>query len=121
MESPAVNIEDLTVSSATVSEDGFSVRLAVEGLREGYIHEVKLGELTSESALSLLHDRAFYTLNNIPESGNLSSEMSGESQQSGLQNAETNQGTKRLVTMPDGWAGEADFSLSIGHRTRVAI
>ena len=112
--SPAINIEDLTVASATVSEDGLSVRLNVEGLREGYIHEIKLGALSSEADVSLLHDRAFYTLNNIPGADGLSSNGSERSENGS--NSTTNEPllAKRQVEMPESWAGEADIALSIG-------
>ena len=39
----------------------------VDGLREGYIHQVTLANVQSESGLPLLHDTAYYTLNRIPQ------------------------------------------------------
>ena len=57
--SPAIDIETLNIATAQVSEDGYSVRLTVDGLREGYIHEIKLGDIHTESGTALLHDFAF--------------------------------------------------------------
>jgi len=49
-----------------ISDDGRKVRLVIDSLREGYIHEVRLNEIISESGLSLLHNFGYYTLNAIP-------------------------------------------------------
>ena len=110
--SPAINIETLQIEHAEVAEDGYSVRLSVEGLREGYIHEVKLGDMQSASGAPLLHDFAFYTLNNIPgneEVGGQSSDAVGEEntseQGSGL--------TKNVTSMPQSWNGEVDQEITI--------
>ncbi|CAN5736371.1 hypothetical protein BH24BAC1_BH24BAC1_39110 [soil metagenome] len=49
-----------------VSADGRKVRLVVGNLRKGYIHELKAAGLRSAENKLLLHDVAYYTLNNIP-------------------------------------------------------
>ena len=112
--SPAINIENLSVSNVAVADDGLSVRLVIDGLREGYIHEFKLGELTSESGLPLLHDMAFYTLNNIPGNEIASANTSNESRSEGTQANNGAPAVKRQVDMPAEWGGESDFNLSIG-------
>lgn len=56
------------VRRAEVSEDGLSVLLSVDGLRELYVHELNAGGLRSADGEPLLHPDAYYTLNRIPES-----------------------------------------------------
>ena len=112
--SPAVNIESLEVSGVEVAADGLSARLSVEGLRAGYIHEIQLGEIESMSGLPLLHDFAFYTLNQIPD-GDESNNTASQSNSSINTSLESNVSeTKRVTTMPPSWNGEVDHELVIG-------
>jgi hypothetical protein len=54
------------IKEANVAADGMSVRLVIEGLVEGHIHEVHLPGVRSKAGTPLLHDAAYYTLNKIP-------------------------------------------------------
>lgn len=54
------------VTVATLSEDGLRLRLTVDGLREGYVHELRLPTLLSLDGRALLHDAAYYTLIALP-------------------------------------------------------
>lgn len=65
--SPEVDQTKCTVKSATVGADKKTVRLAIEGLVEGHVHEFTLKNLSSATGEPLLHEKAFYTLNKIPE------------------------------------------------------
>ena len=65
--SPITNQETAPVRGVEVAEDGLSARIAVDGLRKGYIHELKLTSMRSEEGDPLLHDVAYYTLNEIPD------------------------------------------------------
>ncbi len=65
--SPEFDRESLEILEATVSEDGLSVYLRCDGLREGYVHELKLPGARSQDHLPLLHPVAYYTLNAIPD------------------------------------------------------
>jgi hypothetical protein len=56
----------LTIRKATLSVDSMSVRLNVDGLREGYVHELHVNGMLSAGGEILLHAPAFYTLNRIP-------------------------------------------------------
>ena len=103
--SPAINIEELSVASAEPSEDGLSVKLTLDGLRAGYIHEIKLGEILSQENVPLLHNVAYYTLNNIP-GRTISSSVSDA-------NAEEETSTKRVTSMPEEWGGAADVTVTI--------
>ncbi|RYU97518.1 c-type cytochrome [Emticicia agri] len=64
--SPPVGEKFLNVKGLKVSEDGMKVRLLVEGLRDHFIHEIKADGVKDAEAKGLLHNTAFYTLNNIP-------------------------------------------------------
>jgi glucose/arabinose dehydrogenase len=64
--SPPINQERLNVRSVQVSEDGMRARLVVDGLRLGYVHEVKMEGVRSLRDEPLLHDTGFYTLNRLP-------------------------------------------------------
>ena len=67
--SPEIDHRRHAITSATVSADGRSVRLVVDGLRVGHVHELALGGVRSEDGEALLHDEAYYTLNRMPVAG----------------------------------------------------
>ena len=56
----------LAVERAEVAADGRSVRLAVAGLRAGYVHELAAPGVRDAGGAQLLHARAFYTLVALP-------------------------------------------------------
>lgn len=64
--SPEVDKTTPTIKAATVANDGLSVRLNVEGLEEGHIHELHLPGVRSAEEKPLLHPVAYYTMNYIP-------------------------------------------------------
>lgn len=64
--SPEVDHTTPKIRSAAVSDDGRSVRLVVEGIREGHIHDFDFAPLKDAEGGSLLHHRAYYTVNEIP-------------------------------------------------------
>ncbi|MCC9167002.1 hypothetical protein LN893_09100 [Pontibacter sp. XAAS-A31] len=65
--SPPVNRKDLTIKGVKVSDDGMKARIVVDGLREGYIHLIKLdGVRAKENYYTLVHSSGYYTLNSIP-------------------------------------------------------
>jgi glucose/arabinose dehydrogenase len=66
--SPEVDQATPTVKSATVSLDGKSVRLVIEGLVRGHVHHLQAPGVKSASGQRLWHPEAFYTLNEIPAS-----------------------------------------------------
>lgn len=65
--SPIINNRNRKITGIVPSEDGRKVKLVLDSLLEGYIHEIKVKDLVSTSNKSLLHDFAYYTLNNIPD------------------------------------------------------
>ncbi len=64
--SEEIQKQNPAVTSATVSEDGLSVRLTVNGLRELFVHELAAAGIRSSDDEPLLHPFACYTLNRIP-------------------------------------------------------
>lgn len=64
--SPPVGEKFLNVKGLKLSEDGLKVRLLVDGLRDHFIHEIKADGVKDDEGKGLLHNTAFYTLNNIP-------------------------------------------------------
>jgi hypothetical protein len=67
--SPEVDSTKATVKSATVSDDGLKVKLAVDGMGIGHVHELTLPGIRSaqDAAKGLLHPIAWYTLWKIPK------------------------------------------------------
>ena len=65
--SPEVDATTPKITRVTVGPDGKSVRLFVEGLQEGHIHDLTATGVRSTEGQALLHAQAYYTLNTIPE------------------------------------------------------
>ena len=63
---PEIEQAEQHVTSATVSPDGLSVRLVIDHLVAGHIHELHLAGLRDAAGQRLLHDVAYYTVNRIP-------------------------------------------------------
>ena len=64
--SPIINVKDLKISGISVSSDKKSVRISIDGIRQFYIHEFILKGILNEEGEPLLHETAYYTLNQIP-------------------------------------------------------
>lgn len=64
--SPEVDHTTPSVVSASVETDGLSVRLRINGLVQGHVHEFDVPNLESKGGERILHRRAYYTLNEIP-------------------------------------------------------
>lgn len=65
--SPEVDFTTPTITAAKVADDARSVRLIVDGLVPGHIHELTAAGVTAKSGGALLHKDAYYTLNKIPK------------------------------------------------------
>ena len=66
--SPQIDASTPTIQSAKVAGDGRSVRLVVDGLQIGHIHELKMAGIKSKAEGNpLLHDVAYYTLWHLPK------------------------------------------------------
>jgi uncharacterized cupredoxin-like copper-binding protein len=65
--SPIINNRERKIIGIVPSEDGSKVKLILDSLIEGYIHEIKIQGIESTDYKALLHNTAYYTMNNIPE------------------------------------------------------
>jgi hypothetical protein len=66
--SPEVDGTVPVIAQATPGKNGKSVRLQVEGMVKGHVHELKMpGIRRKDSEQPLLHEVAYYTLNEIPK------------------------------------------------------
>ena len=64
--SPVVDLTEPTITDSRAAEDGKSVRLVIDGLVKGHVHEIHLKGVRSSEDQPLLHPVGYYTLNEIP-------------------------------------------------------
>jgi hypothetical protein len=64
--SPEVDATTPTITKVELAPDGKSVRLFVDRVQEGHVHELHLDGVRSAAGEPLLHPIAYYTLNYIP-------------------------------------------------------
>jgi azurin len=126
--SPVIELEELAIKGAVVSEDGLKVRLVVEGLKEGYIHEINAEGIKSETGMDLLHSVGYYTLNQIPEGAK--ADLSDNTKKAPANNHMNHQTTnvpsggspasanknssKRITSMPKTWTNGPDQTIIMG-------
>ena len=65
--SPEVDKTKPELTKVEVAPDNKSVKLHVNGLQIGHIHDLQIPGLRSATGLPLLHRSAYYTLNYIPK------------------------------------------------------
>jgi uncharacterized cupredoxin-like copper-binding protein len=115
--SPIIDRQAAVVRGVTVKEGGKRVRIFVDGLRKGYIHELKAPGLKNSNGQPLLHNTAYYTLNNLPAGDNeepmiaaagTAAESSGNDLSCGYDAG------KRTTSMPADWNGKADVVINLG-------
>jgi hypothetical protein len=66
--SPEVDQTTPVIDHVEVSENGMEVRIYLNEIQEGHIHDFDLTKMKSRDAEPLLHKRAYYTVNEIPQS-----------------------------------------------------
>lgn len=59
--SPEVDHTRPKIKAVSVSEDRLKVRLVIDGLQRGHIHELICDQIKNQSGASLLHPQAYYT------------------------------------------------------------
>lgn len=106
--SPIVGQQKAKVTEVLLGDDGKTVSLKVDGMRLGYIHQLKLGPLTSTGGERLLHDTGYYTLNEVP-GGSLKSKAL---ENKGAGNAIVQE--KWRSEMPLTWTNGPDHEVVIG-------
>ncbi|GAB1855384.1 hypothetical protein MHTCC0001_02180 [Flavobacteriaceae bacterium MHTCC 0001] len=107
--SPIINQQNAMIHKAEVSSDGLTVKLSVHGMRLGYIHQLEIPSLQSTSGETLLHKKAYYTLNEVPGGSLKSMQMEMKTPDKNVEQL------KRITTVPQEW-GEAgaDEKITIG-------
>jgi azurin len=68
--SPVINLQKRTITAIQVAENGLSARIVLDSLKLGDIYELSLPGIKNTEGLNLLHDKAFYTLNQVDFNGN---------------------------------------------------
>ena len=106
--SPVTDLQTRTIYKVEVAQDGLSARIYVEGLRKGYINEIKLAGVKNTAGQHLLHDFAYYTLNEIPGGGH-----AGHVAADALTPAINLTSAKRPTKMPSTWLNGPDEILTV--------
>ena len=116
--SPIIDNKPCNLSNVIVSADKMKVRLVLAGVRQYYIHEIKLNNITSDSGENLLHNFGFYTLNEIPKGEKASASMpmdhAGHDMATMPKAKALAPSAKRQNKMPASWNGSEDQVVSIG-------
>jgi azurin len=119
--SPIINNRPRKIKGIVLMDHGRKVKLVLDSLIEGYIHEIKLNGIQAADGKSLLHNTAYYTMNTIPpgEKTKLKPEeivKAHEHATAGQKTApvkSTAVARKRVTIMPKDWAG-VDQVLKLG-------
>lgn len=98
-----------SVEKVLVAADGMSVKLTIDGMRLGFIHQVKVANLKSTTGDRLLHDTGYYTLNEVP-GGVLKSKPTASMVNAQKEIAQP----KRVNEMPLTWLNGVDEKLVLG-------
>jgi azurin/glucose/arabinose dehydrogenase len=120
--SDVINRMEAPVTHVRVGNDDRSVRIATDSLRPGYIHELKLREITSASGVPLLHDVGYYTLNRIPDGEPLAAQSreaaaaapSPQATESSPPPERTPPQKKHQTERPAAWTDGPDRTITIG-------
>ena len=105
--SPIVDQQKAVVTNADVSDDGLAVRLKVDGMKLGFIHQLKVADLKTNKGESLLHDTGYYTLNEVPGGTLKSKQIESKTGKDGLVQP------KRINEMPLTWVNGPDEKIVI--------
>lgn len=109
--SPIHDKQTRTIREITVAEDGMSAVLHLDGLRKGYVYEVRAPGLRSASGQTLLHDYGYFTLNNIPGGGAAITQALASSEQQGAGNKLDV--AKNPTEMPSSWTSGPDQEITV--------
>jgi hypothetical protein len=60
-----LDTKPLEITSATLSDDGLILEVAIGNLRTGYVHEFELPQLKAKDGMPLWHRMAYYTVNRL--------------------------------------------------------
>jgi azurin len=122
--SPVINNSKRSLKAISVSSDKLKVRLVLDSLKEGYIHQIKADGILSSDDSRLLHDVGYYTLNQLPEGEKLA--ITAENRVSApvahVHTAKAKEApkvavkstSKHLTTQPQGWTEGPDKAFVLG-------
>ena len=99
--SPIIELKNLKISAVEVSADKRKVRLVIESLRQYFIHEFKLEGIRNEAGEPLLHETAYYTLNQIPSGSKLTVQASHRLEEAEVVKAVAVKPTKKSTVISD--------------------
>jgi uncharacterized cupredoxin-like copper-binding protein len=111
--SPIINSRSCNVEKADVSEDGTKVKLAISGLREGYIHELKINNMATPEGETLLHSEGYYTINSFPAGTEHMHHDMASAESSGSATGCGNDPAKSIHEQPADWQNGADMTISM--------
>lgn len=111
--SPVTDLQTRTVYKVAVAQDGLSARLYVEGLREGYIYEVKAEGVKNSKGLKLLHNFGYYTLNQIPDGNAAKMDHVNHVDHNTIVPAVNLISDKRVTEQPSSWFNGPDVTLTL--------
>jgi hypothetical protein len=64
---PEADTQEVAVKSVELVDEGKAVRLRLEDMRAGYVHELRMENIAGQDGAKLLHAEAYYTLVKIPK------------------------------------------------------
>lgn len=110
--SPIIDQEKKAIKKIALDEGGKTVSVTIDGMRKGFIYEISLGDLKSKSNKALLHNKGYYTVNEIPASKN--GELDHNDHE--VVSAETNEivSAKRPTQLPTAWTDGPDQTITMG-------
>ncbi|HLO43818.1 MAG TPA: plastocyanin/azurin family copper-binding protein [Leadbetterella sp.] len=122
--SPVINNLKLKIKGIKLADDNMSVRIVLDTLRLGYIHEVKMEGILNSQNKPLLHNVGYYTLNQI-NSAETKIDLSVFGVKEKAMNHETHNmetmkvapmpvSAKRISKMPESWNNTVDQTITIG-------
>ena len=119
--SPIINNRPRKIIGMVPSADGRKVKLVLDSLIPGYIHEIRVANLESTDQKSLLHDFTYYTLNNIPDGEKtilkddekVNTHAGMQHDMKSMSTAKPVASKKRQTTMPADWI-QPDRVLKLG-------
>ncbi len=134
--SPPIMQGNRVIKAIQVSPDKMKVRLVLDSLKEGYVHEIKAEGVRSTDNLSLMHNYGYYTLNRIPDGEKLAitdankvTVVKHDHEAMMADNAtakktatpttaakSVNTGVKRLTVQPASWTNGPDRTITLTTR-----
>ena len=111
--SPPIRRQAHDIAGVVLSPDRRSIRVAVAGLRQGYIYEILMPGIRSLDQEPLLHDAAYYTLNRIPGGEALAGLPKQE------ETAPSVAEPKNQLTRPAAWTDGTTTVLTVGTRPNL--